>query len=281
MPIGQGTVTFPRMAPTPYACLLLSSRGLRSRKGPCGPQAASQDQHMETLNLRSMAAECLGKSVRSVKRDLLAVFSDDHPRTRSVRRRLELIRDRPLVRVAVVLILDLTGQNGIVVDFAGAAPNLQRDLDNADDIYQTECRAWVHIVDVIGRDRPELRYLDYADSDDEDELFELGRDLGASIVGYYVDGASFTCGGFAEHPKGRRGFWVGSCATEWSFAHELTHIVGDNGHVCNDKNLMLGNRKNRPCDIPAGTGNIVDPPPDLTQSQCAKILDDPEMKRCD
>jgi hypothetical protein len=88
-------------------------------------------------------------------------------------------------------------------------------------------------------------------------------------VGYYIlgDGAFAGC---AAHPSGRRGFWVGSGASPWTFAHELGHVVGDNGHVNDTDNLMYG----------SGTANITNPPPDLTNSQCGRINSDPDMEEC-
>lgn len=48
--------------------------------------------------------------------------------------------------------------------------------------------------------------------------------------------------------------------------HEATHVVGANPHVGNTDNLMFGN-----------TGQITNPPPELTAEQCARILDDPAL----
>ena len=126
-------------------------------------------------------------------------------------------------------------------------------------------------------DRPDLLVLDQTDclasghvvSDDEDELFDLGRDLGADIVAYYLQGDTAGFRGRAAHPPGRRGFWVGDTGTQWTFVHELTHVVGDNPHDSSMNNLMFRN-----------TGSITNPPPDLTEDQCNRIADDPEMVDC-
>jgi hypothetical protein len=75
--------------------------------------------------------------------------------------------------------------------------------------------------------------------------------------------------GCAAHPPGRRGFWVGSSASAWTWVHELTHIVGDNSHVSNTDNLMINN-----------TGTITNAPPDLTNTQCARIVGDPNVESC-
>ena len=106
-------------------------------------------------------------------------------------------------------------------------------------------------------------------SDEEDELFDLGRNLGADIVAYYINGDTAGFRGCAAHPPGRRGFWVGDSATRWTFVHELTHVVGDNSHVSNTDNLMVSN-----------TGTITNPPPDLTNTQSNRIHGDPAVEEC-
>jgi hypothetical protein len=47
-------------------------------------------------------------------------------------------------------------------------------------------------------------------------------------------------------------------ATQWTFAHEIGHVL-DLIHVNNNDLLMTGN----------GTANITDPPPDLVASEGA------------
>ena len=192
------------------------------------------------------------------------MYGDDNPRPRSLRDRLELIQSSPFLRLALVTI-------------QGASPALQRDLDNANLVYQDECGAWVYPVGSITVDHPALLALDQDDCSDsghsvsaeEDDLFDLGRDMGADLVAYYVDGSSGGLAGCPAHPPGRRGFWVGSSAGPWTFAHMLTHVVGDNAHVLDSDNLMF---------VP--TGSITNPPPDLTDAQCDRILADPTMERC-
>jgi hypothetical protein len=224
---------------------------------------------MATLAVRDIVSRCLGKSGSlSVKEDVFGVYGNNN-QNRSLRDQIHLIQDRPFVRLALVTI-------------QGALPNLQRDLDNANTIYQNECDAWVYCQASISIDRPDLLILDQDDcsgdghsvSDEEDELFDLGRDLGADIVGYYIDSSSGGFAGCAAHPPGRRGFWVGSLASPWTFAHELTHVLldeqGDTEHVLDDSdNLMF-----------TPTANITNPPPDLTSSQSDDINNDPDMERC-
>ena len=168
-------------------------------------------------NVRTAVANRLGKSgTLSVKKDVFGVYSDViPPQSRSLLRQMELIQTKPLVRVALVTVIDRA--NGVVPE---SQP--QRDLDNANTIYQRECDAWVYCQDTRIFDRPDLTVFDQNDcggvvgghvvSDDEDELFDLGRGLGANIVCYYVFSAT-AFGGCAAHPPGRRGFWVGSPRT--------------------------------------------------------------------
>jgi hypothetical protein len=162
-----------------------------------------------------------------------------------------------------------------MVTIQGANPDPQQDLDNANIIYLTECGSWVDLVDSVVVDRPDLLVIDQDDclltghnvSDDEDELFDLGRDLGADIVCYYINGDTAGFAGCAAHPPDRRGFWVGVGASQWTFAHEVTHVLGRNRHVSDTDNLMF-----------TPTANITNPPPDLTQTQCDRVIDDPDVE---
>jgi hypothetical protein len=164
-----------------------------------------------------------------------------------------------------------------VVTIQGANPNPNQDLQSGNQVYLPECQAWIDVVARRTVDRPDLLILNQTDcllvghqvSEEEDELFDLGRDLGADIVGYYIQGDVAGFRGCAAHPPDRRGFWVGDTATQWTFVHELTHVVGDNRHVTDRNNLMFNT-----------TGQITNPPPDLTDDQCERIGDDPEMVDC-
>ena len=220
---------------------------------------------MATLSVKTIAANCLGKSPPlSVRRDILGVYGTDNPQDRSLKERLQLAQDDPFVRVALVTI-------------QGATPNLQSDLDNANVIYRGECDTWVYAQASITVNRPQLLVLDQDDcsgsghsvSAEEDELFDLGRTLGADIVGYYINSSNGGFAGCAAHPPGRRGYWTGATASPWTFTHELTHVVGDNSHVGNSNNLMF-----------TPTANITNPPPDLTTGQCNKIGNDPDIETC-
>jgi hypothetical protein len=241
-----------------------------------------------TVSVKAVASSRLGRRAPlSLRRDVLGVFGDDHPQARSLKRRLDLAQHAPVVRIAIVTIKGAFDEH------------VQEDLDSASLIYENECGTWIHCMDVITVDRPHLLTLDQDDfngprdpeghevSDEERELFALGRDLGANIVGYYVGGSNAPGSigpgvvGAAAHPPGRRGFWVNPFhenRTRWSFAHELTHVVGSNSHICDTDNLMIGETLHRPCDA-VGTQSITDPPPDLTDAQCRRILNDPDMER--
>ena len=221
---------------------------------------------MATLSVRTIAANCLGKTPElSVLQDVLGVYGTDNPQTRSLKERLNLIQNKPFVRIALVTI-------------QGANPSLQRDLDNANLVYQNECDVWVYCTNSLIENDTSLLTLDQDDclssghsvSDEEDDLFDLGRSEGAEIVAYYINGSNGTTfRGCAAHPPGRRGFWVGSSATQWTFVHEMTHVVGDNGHNSSTDNLMISN-----------TGTITNPPPDLNSSQCKKINGDAAIESC-
>ncbi len=164
-----------------------------------------------------------------------------------------------------------------VVTIQGANPDPTRDLNSGNTVYLAECGVSISVVARVTEDRPDLLVLDQTDcladghqvSEDEDALFDLGRDLGADIVCYYIQGDTAGFRGCAAHPPGRRGFWVGDTATEWTFVHELTHVVGNNPHVTDRDNLMFRN-----------TGQLTNVPPDLTGTQCGRIRGDPAMVPC-
>jgi hypothetical protein len=221
---------------------------------------------MATKSIKSITQNCLGISgALSVKQHVLGVYGDDNQQTRSVKERLNLIETMPFVRIALVTI-------------QGATPSLQADLDNANLVYENEANVWLYCTGHTTENEPHLLSLDQDDcrasghsvSDEEDELYDLGRDLGSSIVGYFINNVAGTSWrGCAAHPPGRRGFWVGSTATAWTFVHELTHVVGDNGHHSSTDNLMY-----------SSTDSITNPPPDLDNDQSNDINDDVAVESC-
>lgn len=240
---------------------------------------------MATLSVRSIAAECLGKSAPlSLLKDIFGVYGSN-PQIRSLKNQLDLIRNKWFLRVAVVTIRP-------VGSTLGAYANLQRDLDNANLVFQTSCDIWIYCVgsiveftNILGQggiiDQDDCimgGFLGIGDHDvsmEEWVLFELGRNLGASIVCYYINGDNVGNGGCAAHPDGRHGFWVSVTeSSPWTFAHELSHVLG-NDHVGDRDNLMFGD----------GTSRITNLPPDLSGSQCGELLlagshFDSAMERC-
>jgi hypothetical protein len=163
----------------------------------------------------------------------------------------------------------------VIITIEGAQPDIDRDIESANLVWGTELEVWIDVLASRRVDRPELLVLTQTDcaatghvvSDEEDELFDLGRSLGAEVIGYYV--ASDTGGfrGCAAHPPGRRGFWSGDSATQWTFIHEATHVVGDNPHISDSDNLMFVN----------GTASITNLPPNMNEIQRARILIDPAL----
>jgi hypothetical protein len=161
-----------------------------------------------------------------------------------------------------------------IVTVRGAQTNLARDIDNSVEIYGRECEIWVQLDANVEVDRPDLLVISQTDclrvghvvSVDEDELFDLGRGLGPDIVGYYLQSDAAGFRGCAAHPPERRGFWVANSATRWTLPHELTHVVGHNPHVGDSDNLMF-----------TPTSSITNPPPDLSDDQRTRILQDPAL----
>lgn len=233
-------------------------------------------------SLRAIMQECLDVTgTFSVRRDVMGVYGNDNPQNRSVRDQMDLIQNRPFVRVALVTVRPVgsaLGQNG----------NLQRDLDNANIIYQGQCNAWIYPTgsrvvntNLLGAnvllDQNDCNASGHSVSTEEDNLFDLGRDMGADVVCYYINGDVGGFAGCAAHPPGRRGFWVGNGASQWTFAHELTHVVGDNPHPWDDSQIPDNDSNNL---MWTPTSTIQNPPPDLRNVQCNRIAADPDVETC-
>jgi hypothetical protein len=166
----------------------------------------------------------------------------------------------------------------VVVTLSGTNPQVERDLDAANEIYGRELGVFFEIAARIEVNAPDLNTLSQEDcngvghvvSDEEDQLFSLGRNLGADLVAYYIAGSSFGSSvlGCAAHPVDRRGFWVLASSTlDFIFAHEAGHVIGNNNHVTDDTtNLMF-----------PFANAITDLPPDLNLDQVRRILDDPAL----
>ena len=234
---------------------------------------------MATLSVKSIAASCLGRTPPvSLKRDFFGVYGTNN-QTRSLKFQLDLIQNREYLRLALVTVRP-TGST------AGQYANLQRDLDAANEVWQSDCAAWIYCVgsvtvttNLLGVngvvDQPSCPLGTQATpTTEEDQLFDLGRDLGADVVGYFIGGSTNAgLAGCSAYPAGRRGFWVAFGSSRWVLAHELTHVIGLNPHVSttpasNADNLMWPN---------TGWTNT---PPDLNTSQCDSLLDDDSIESC-
>lgn len=239
---------------------------------------------MATRSVREIVWNCLGKSgYLSLKEDVFGVYSNDHPQDRSLKSQLYLIQNKPFVRVGLVVIL-----SGTVM--AASANDLQQQVDCANEVYQADCGVWIYCEYRLDINRPGLIQIQQNDcqinghnpSGDEAALFALGRNMGADIVCYFIDGSqSAGTFGCAAHPAGDRGFWVGNAnwATtadkEYIFAHELGHVVGDNRHTIDDLKIANNDTDNLMYRFVNGYTNL---PPDLENVQCKRIHNDPAIE---
>ena len=237
---------------------------------------------MAAASVRATANACLGRTPPlSLKRHVFGAYGTNN-RSRSLRAQLDLIRTRPFVRLALVTVRPLSSTQG-------QDANVQRDLDAANDVWQAECGSWIYCVgSVVVRtaafgntvilDQPGCPLGIQDDpTDDEDTLFDLGRNLGADVVGYYVGGATNGLAGCSAYPVGRRGFWVMYGTNQWVLPHELTHVIGGNPHPENDPQIPDDDQDNLMWRTP---GLITDPPPDLRAVQCDRIRGDGDMESC-
>jgi hypothetical protein len=77
---------------------------------------------------------------------------------------------------------------------------------------------------------------------------------------YFVLATDPPLNGCAAHPSGKPGAVVARPATQWTFAHEIGHVL-NLIHVNNNNLLMTSN----------GTANITNPPADLVASEGATM----------
>jgi hypothetical protein len=165
----------------------------------------------------------------------------------------------------------------VIVVLDGTTPDVDRDVATANVIWGNECEVFVDVLATVVVDRPDLLVFSQEDcratghviSDEEDELFSIGRGLGAEVVAYYIQTSSFGDNvlGCAAHPPDRRGFWVVHDTTfNFVWAHEATHVVGRNPHVIDTDNLMH-----------PFASEVTNLPPDLNQEQRRRITDDPAL----
>jgi hypothetical protein len=97
---------------------------------------------------------------------------------------------------------------------------------------------------------------------EQNTLFGNRNNIGANeVVAYFVRSTVPPFNGCAAHPAGRPGAVVAQGATQWTLGHEIGHVLGLS-HVNNNDRLMTGN----------GTGNITNPPPDITAAEATTML---------
>jgi hypothetical protein len=234
---------------------------------------------------RNVVQNCLGKSGNlSVLEDVFGVYgvNSNNP-GRSLRTQLDLIEDRPHIRVAIVTVRPVGSAQGQYV-------NLQRDLDLVNNVWQDDAAAWVYCTGVdtvftnilggngvLNQNGCPLG-VQLFPTQEEDDLFDLGRDLGADVVGYYITGSTNqNLIGCSAYPAGRRGFWVSMGTNQNAFGHELTHVIGLNPHPGQDPFVPNNDQDNLMWPIP---GAITNPPPDLRAANRNRILGDPGMESC-
>jgi hypothetical protein len=96
---------------------------------------------------------------------------------------------------------------------------------------------------------------------EQNQLFSNRNNVGANdIAVYFVRSTIPPLNGCAAFPAGRPSAVCVRTASQWTFAHEVGHVLGL-FHVNNNDRLMTGN----------GTFNITNPPPDLVTSEVATM----------
>jgi hypothetical protein len=149
----------------------------------------------------------------------------------------------------------------------------------ANEFYQAKAGLWLYVTRAspiyTNRFGPDvtIEYEDGELSDDEQDLFALGNDPNADLIGYYIGKARGR--GRGSHSK--RAFWVSRSAGEpqqprgYVLAHELAHAAADLQHRDEPANLMCRGGEIF-CLWADG--------PTLSDAQRQKLLDDPVVRGC-
>lgn len=149
----------------------------------------------------------------------------------------------------------------------GATPNIARDLQVADQIFNPHGIEFFQlgqdindVLALLDLDQPTC-FRGQTPTAEEDQLYNLERDHAQSdIVVYYVRSTNLGVRGCAAHPANRPGSVVTDAETQYTMAHEIGHVLGL-AHVNNRSNLMHG----------GGTAQINVHPPNLTNAQINTI----------
>ena len=102
-------------------------------------------------------------------------------------------------------------------------------------------------------------------TDEQRELFNHRNNVvDGDIVIYFIHSLDLGVG-CSAHPGGKPGAVIASRATEWTLAHEVGHVFNLEEANTNNRNLMFEH----------GTAAILNPPPDLTTGQIARMQTNP------
>ncbi len=152
------------------------------------------------------------------------------------------------------------------VTIKGATTHPDRDVAAAQRVW-AQLGIEVRVLNPRTIDQSTLLHIDSPSKQpdpDEIALFALGRDTcTANIIGYYVKSTSPAALGRTTHVANRPGFYATDDASQYTFGHELGHVLGL-GHDPGSKNLMFEE----------GTSSLPDKARDvlLTQPQLSTVL---------